>query len=47
MEGDNPILLIYASLHKYDSVKGRPQATDPKSLMLKCPMNPKDFPNKA
>ena len=47
MEGDNPILLIYASLYKYGSVKERLQATHPKSPMLKCPMNPKDFLDKA
>ena len=47
MEGDSPILLIYASLHINDSVKGKPQATHPKSPTLKSPMKPKDFPNKA
>ena len=47
MEGDNPILLIYASLHRYGNMKARPQATHPKNLMLKNPMKPKDFPNKA
>ena len=30
MEGDNPILLINASLHKTDDVNGRLKATHPK-----------------
>ena len=47
MEGDNPILLIYAPLHRYDGVKGRLQATHPKSLMLKSPIKPKDFLDKT
>ena len=29
MEGDNPILLIYALLHIYGSMKGRSQVTHP------------------
>ena len=43
MEGNNLILLIYASLHRYGSVKGKQQAIHPKSLMLKSLMKLKDF----
>ena len=47
MEEDNPILLIYASLHKNDNVKVSLQATHSKSSMLKSLMKPNEFPNKA
>ena len=47
MKGDNFILLIYASLHWYGGVKERSQATHPKSLTFKSPMEPKDFLDKV
>ena len=37
MERSNPILLIYASLHRYDGVKRRPQATHPKMTHTREP----------
>ena len=47
IENNNPILLIHASLYKYNDVNEMSQTTHLKNSMFKSLIEPKDFPNKV
>ena len=47
MEGDDPILLINASLHRYGSVKGRLQVTNPKMSHAQKLHRTKELPRQS